>query len=228
MDHSRNLLDVAVVQTERVRIRQHQSRDVVTKRGFQRFQVDRAIFVRFDFTDFVARHRRRRRVRSVSGVRDDDRVALRVAAIFVVCLDQKNSCQFAVSAGRGLERVGGHARHVVQQLFEVVEQLKVSLHRLVGLHGMSRRETRQGCHVLIDFRIVLHRARAERIRSDFDVIVLRRKIREVTNDGNLVHIGDIRFTFAIGIAEPLGKIRLRYVQRTDIPTPFVTSLEFKN
>src|SRR2546429_7074348 len=67
-----DLTHALLEETERVRIRQHEARDVWSQRALQRVEVDVAARVALHGRDLVAAHRRGRGVRPMRGVGDDD------------------------------------------------------------------------------------------------------------------------------------------------------------
>ena len=91
----------------RVRIRHHQAGNIVRDALLERFQIDHAAVVRFDVLDRVADHRRRGRIGAVRGIGHQDLLA-RIAARFEQRADQQDAREFAVRAGRRLQRDGVH------------------------------------------------------------------------------------------------------------------------
>ncbi len=99
VDELRDLHDVRVEETYRVRVGQHQAGSLRTEVGLEVVDVHRAVLVRLDDDGLVAGHRSRGRVGAVSGVRNDDLVALCVASVRVISLDQEKPGELAVSSG---------------------------------------------------------------------------------------------------------------------------------
>ena len=58
------------------------------------------------------------------------------------------------------------------QKAELVDQLERALHRLLRLQRVDVGEARQPRHLLVEARVVLHRARAEREQAEVDRVVL--------------------------------------------------------
>src|SRR5512132_349558 len=71
---------------------------------------------------------------------------------------------------------------------------------------MQMRETRDRHEPLVDARVVLHRARAERVEARVDSEVPRRQLREVSED---LRLGELRQTRRLRAAELLRHVDLR-------------------
>ncbi len=160
------------------------------------------MLIRFDFAHLVTDHCRGGGVGAVRCVRDDHDITLGIAAILVVRLDEQQACQFTVCARRRLECVSIHTRDIIEQLFQTVEELKVTLDGAVGLQGMRCGKACKRRHILVNLRVIFHRAGAQRIRTHLDVVVFVRHIGVMANHRNFVHIGDIGLFSAIGFAKP--------------------------
>src|SRR3954452_1134067 len=102
VDDLGDLGDVLVEQPQRVRIGEHQARDVLVGLGAQVLDVDAPALVGADLDDLVAGHRHRRRVRAVGGVGREDLGAV-LAAVLVVGAGQQHAGELAVRAGARLE-----------------------------------------------------------------------------------------------------------------------------
>ncbi len=70
-----------------------------------------------------------------------------------------------------------------------VDQLERALHRRDRLQRMEVGEAGQPRHLLVEPRIVLHRARAERVEAAVDRVVLLRQPGEVAHDLRLAEAG---------------------------------------
>jgi hypothetical protein len=138
--------------------------------------------------DLVAGHRGRRRVRAMRGVRHDD-LGPRFTAALEVRADEQQAGELAVRAGRRLERHAIHAAHLGQHALQLPHELERSLRIVFRRVGMKTAEPRQTGDVLVDLRIVLHRARPQRIEALVDAEVAVRQPRVVTHD---VEFADLR------------------------------------
>ena len=86
---------------------------------------------------------------------------------------------------RARRRRQRHRRHAGQGLEPVrqrVDQLERALHGRQRLQRMDVGEARQPRQLLVEPRIVLHRARAERVEPAVDRVVLLRQPREMAHD----------------------------------------------
>ena len=165
VDDARDLKDVAVKKANRVRVREHKARRVGADGGFERFEIDAAVWAGGDVHDREARHCGARGVRAVGGVRDDDLRAGRILAVAVVGLDEQKSCEFAVRAGSGLESKAVHTRDRAEELFGNAQDVEAALDRVGRLQGVDVRKAREGGEVLVDSGVVFHRAGAERVKA---------------------------------------------------------------
>ena len=207
----RDLLDVRVEDPERVRVGEHQAGDVLVEVGLQVVHVDAALVVRADLDDLVAGHRHRRRVGPVRGVGREDLV--RRAAVGVVeGAREQHAGQLAVRAGAGLQRDVREARDLGQRALELVHQLQRALGARGLLRGVQPGVAGQRRDPLVQLRVVLHRARAERVEARVEVEVALGDPVEVPVD---LRLGDLRQARRLGAAEALGeRVRvLRHVQR---------------
>ena len=174
---------------ERVRHGDHQRRHILGHRRGERVDVDRAAAVRFQLFDLVAGEGRRGRVRAVRGIGDED-VLARVAALRQRLVHHQDAGQLAVRAGHRLQRHARHAEDLHQRLLDVPQQREIALHLVIRLQRMRQREARRARDLFVQPRVVLHRARAERIEAGVDRDVQFRQPREVPDD---VDLGDFDF-----------------------------------
>ena len=185
---ARDLADVLVEQAERVRVGEHDRRDVRPQGRSQGLHVHAAALVAGHGRDLVAAHRHRGRVRAVCRVRDDDALS-RVPVGRVMRADDHEAGELAVCAGRGLKRHSGQARDLAQALLELDHELQHALDRGFGLVGMQVREAREPADALVHPRVVLHGAAAERVEAVVHAEVHAGERGEVAGD---VHLGQLR------------------------------------
>ena len=161
---------------------------VVVEHGAQRLQVDEAAVVGGDGDDLVAAEGDRRRVRPVGRVRDHD--PWRDAAVGVVVgAHQQEPGQLAGRAGRRLQRRGVHAGDRAQGVLELHEQLEPPLARRAGVAGWTSARPGQGGDLVADLRVVLHRARPERVGAEVDRELPVLEPGEVRHQVALGHLG---------------------------------------
>ena len=201
VDDLRDLLDVLVEQAERVRVGEHQAGDVVVGLGAQVVDVDAAALVGADLDDLVAGHRHRRRVGAVRGVGREDLGAV-LAAVLVVGAGEQHAGELAVRAGGRLQRHVRQAGDLGQRVLELVHQLQRALGALGVLQRVQAGVAGQRRDALVQLRVVLHRARAERVEAGVEVEVALREPVVVADD---LRLGDLRQLRRLGAAEALGE-----------------------
>src|SRR3569832_530955 len=84
-------------------------------------------------------------------------------------------------AGLGRHRHRRHAGQGGQPLHQVGDEFEHALHRLLRLERVDVAEARQPRHLLVEARVVLHRAGAERIEPGIDRVVHARQAHIVTD-----------------------------------------------
>ena len=152
------------------------------------FEIDRAVGVRLDGLDLIAAEARRGRIGAVRRVGDQRDVSRGVAARFEAGADHHEAGHLAVRAGGRLQTDAGQTRDLGQRVFKLLDHFQSALRQLVGLTGASR-EAVDARHALVEPRVVLHRARAERVHPEIDRVVPRREPREVADDVDLADFG---------------------------------------
>ena len=146
-----------------------------------------------DLRELVAGHRHARRVRAVRGVGDDDRVALlALAAVGEVRAHQHQPGQLALRAGRRLQRDRVEAGDLGEDLLQPPHQLERALRAVLLLVRVQVAEAGQRDDALVDARVVLHRAGAERVEARVDPEVARRELGEVADELGLGELGQPR------------------------------------
>ena len=138
--------------------------------GAQVLDVDAAVGVGGELDDLEARHRHGRRVGAVGGVGRQHLVA-RLAAILVVGARQQHARELAVRAGGGLQRDVRQAGDLRERALQVPHQLERALRALGVLQRVQPRVAGQRGDALVQARVVLHRARAERVEAGVEVEV---------------------------------------------------------
>ena len=167
-------------------------------------EVEVAARVGGDLLQLVARHRHAGGVRPVRGVGGDDRVALvALAEVLEVGAHQHQAGQLALRAGGRLERARVEPRDLREDLLQPPHQLERALRALLLLVRVQIAEAGQHDDALVDARVVLHRAAAERVEAGVDPEVARRELGEVADDLRLGELGQPR---RLGAAELLGQL----------------------
>ena len=159
VDDRGDLGDVLVEEPERVRVGQHQAGDLVVGLRPQVVEVHPAALVGRHLDHLVAGHRHGRGVGAVGGVGGEHLGPL-LAAVLVVGAGQQQPGELAVRAGRGLQRDVRQAADLGQRPLQVPHQLERALGALRVLGRMQAGVPGKRRDLLVQARVVLHRARA--------------------------------------------------------------------
>ena len=187
VDRIAHLAQTLLEETERVRVRQHQTNDVVAERGLERCEVDVPVRVALDGRDLEPAHRGRCRVRAVRGVRHDHPVALRaLTALLVIGLEHQDRGELRLRARGGLQGDRVHSGELGEHPLELREERQRSLDRALRLLRMQVREERR--NPIVDLRVVLHGAGAEWVHARVDGVVELGEVREMTNHLRLAEL----------------------------------------
>ena len=171
-----DLLDVLLEQAERVGVGDHDAGDGVVAGRAHRFEIDVAARIGGQLDRGEPGHGGGGRVGAVRGVGNEDARPLGVAARVVIGAHHQQAGEFAVRAGRGLQRHAGKTADLGEPLLQLEHQRQVALHRVRVLQRMRLGEAGQPRDLLVDLRVVLHGAGAERIESGIDAeIALRQR-----------------------------------------------------
>ena len=199
VDDLGDLLDVAVEHAERVRVGEHQAGDVLVGLGAQVLDVDAAVLVGADLDDLVAAHRHRRRVGAVRGVGGEDLRAL-VAAVLVVGAREQHAGELAVASRRdGCSETCGRPATSPSAPCSSCISCSAPWARFGALQRVQARVARQRRDALVQLRVVLHRARAERVEAGVEVEVALGQPVVVADD---LRLGDLRQLRRLRAAEP--------------------------
>ena len=189
VDEVRDLLDALFPEPEGVRHRDHHRRDGLVQLVLDRRAVERTIGRGGDLRDSEPCHRRRRRVRAVRRVRDEDAAArLQLAAVLEGARDHEHARQLALRAGGGREADRGQARHLGEAAAQFQQDAERALRLLGGGLRVRRREARQRRHEVVDLRVVLHRARTQRIGAGVDAVIPRGERGVVAHEAALAQL----------------------------------------
>ena len=116
---------------------------------------------------------------AVSGV---EHLVAGLAAVLVVGAREQHARELAVRAGRGLQRDVGQARDLRQRALQVPHQLERALRALGVLQRVQAGVPGQRGDALVQARVVLHRARAERVEARVEVEVALGQAHVVAHD----------------------------------------------
>ena len=190
VDDRGDLGDVLVEEPERVGVGEHQAGDLVGGLGAQVVEVDAAALVGRHLDHLVAGHRHRRRVGAMGGVGREHLGAL-LAAVLVVGAGEQQSGELAVRSGGWLQRDVRQAADLGQSALEVPHQLQRALGALRVLRGVQPGVAGQRRDLLVEPRVVLHRARPERVGAGVEVEVASREPVVVADDLGLGDLGQV-------------------------------------
>ena len=114
------------------------------------------------------------------------------AAVGVEGAGQQQAGELAVGAGRGLEADVGQAADLAQRLLQQPHQLERALGALRVLGRVQPGVPGKGGDPLVEARVVLHRAGAERVEAGVEVEVPAREAVVVADDLGLGDLGQAR------------------------------------
>ncbi len=160
--------------------------------ALQRLEVDVAVRLRRDFLDRAAAHRRGRRVRAVRGIGHDDLDAREILAGLVVRANHRHAGKLALRARHRRQRHAAHAGHFLQHLLQFEQDLQDALPCRFRRERMPVEQLGQHRVLVTRLRVVLHRARPERVEVRVDGEVELRQAREVTHRLQFRHLGQQR------------------------------------
>ena len=191
VEDPRDVLDALVEEAERRGVREHETGRPLVHLPAEVVEVEVAARVGADPLELVAGHRHARGVRPVRGVRGDDRVAF-LAAVGEVRTHEHEPGQLALRTRGGLQRDRRKARDLGEHLLEAPHQLERALGAFVLLVRVEISEPGKPGEPLVDARVVLHRAGAERIEAGVDAERAVGERREVPYQLGLRHLGQSR------------------------------------
>ncbi len=216
MQNVGNLVDVLLKHAERVGIGQHERGDIFIHLRRERCEIDHAPRVRLQILHGVIHHRSRGGIGSVRGIRNQNFLA-RIAFGLVIGADHQQAGHLAVRTGGRLQRDRIHPGDFDQLLAERLDDIQGALGNLLGLVGMTVRNSLHPRYGLVHAGVVLHGARAQRIHAQVDGIVPGGKSGEVSDNLDLAHFRHAAEIFSFCRAQNLGGIHFRHVQRRQLP-----------
>jgi hypothetical protein len=175
MGQARDLQDVALEQAAGVGVGDHDGRHVRRELGLEVREVHPPVRRLGDLADLIAHESGRRRVGAVGRARHQHAPPRPLPARLVRRLDGQQAAQLPVRPRLGRQGHGGHAGQGLQPVRQAVHELQRALGRRGRLQGVQVGEARHPRRLLVQPRIVLHRARAQRIERQVDGMVLLRQ-----------------------------------------------------
>ncbi len=187
----RDLLDAGHEKPQGAGIGQHQAGHGGIEVGPERFQVHSSLGVGGNRDHLKARQRCTGRVGAMGGVGHQDPGSL-LSLVLEIAADHEQRRDLAVSSRRRLQGDGLHPRDLGQAILQGVHQGQRPLCRRLGLEGMDGRESGKGGSLLVDPRVVLHRARTQGVEVGIHREVELREAREVAQDIQFGQLGQGR------------------------------------
>jgi hypothetical protein len=184
-----SLDDARFEDAQRVGVGDHQAGHIFRDGFFERGEIQQAVLVGADVLDHVTGDGRSGGVGAVRGIRNQDFLA-RIALLFEQGADEQDAGQFALRAGGGLQRDGVHAGDFEQRGFEMRHDLHGALRERFRLIGMRPGEAFGARDQLVDARVVLHGAGAQRIHAVVDGVVPGGEAREVADSFHFADFGE--------------------------------------
>ena len=126
---------------------------------------------------------------------------------------EQDAGELAMRARCGLQGDGLHAGDFDERFFERAQHAERALRERFRLIGMRFGDAFQARDELVDARVVLHGAGAERIHAEIDRVVPGGEAREVADDLDLGELGQSGCFGARGVAEEFGGVCFGHVER---------------
>jgi len=200
MHQLRYLDDPLLEDPEGVRDGQHDPGDRMIEGVFQGGEIDHPLSVGGDLRHGEPGGRRRCRVRPVRRIGEEDPPALSLSPLLEVTLDDEHPGQLAVGARGRLEGDGGETGDPGEEPAQLVDEAERPLRQLRIGEGMKAGEPGEAGEVLVDLRVVLHRAASERVHPVIDPVVRPSEAGVVPGEGRLAQL---RYPSRYRAEEPL-------------------------
>ena len=109
--------------------------------------------------------------------------------------DGHQSGKFAVCAGEWVKGEFSHSADFAERALQMPVKCEVPL-RVVARSGVHVGKPWVGGHLLVDFRVIFHGARPERVETRVDAKVVGRHIVVVAHHGQFVGFGEVERSLA--------------------------------
>ena len=190
MDDFGDPANVGFKDAQGVGIGQHQRGDIAVHAFFQLLEIDHAPVIGLDLLYGVTGQVGAGGVGPMGRIGHQD-VLAGIPLLFQVGPDQHHAGQFALGSGRRLHGEGVQPGDLAEVILHPLDDFQAALDGIRRGQGVGGRKSREGGHLLVDLGIVLHGARAERIKPDVDAIVLLGQAGEVADQLDLRDLGKI-------------------------------------
>jgi len=139
----------------------------------------------------------------------------RISLLLQIRANHQDSGEFAVRARRWLQRDRVHSGDFDQAFAQQLQDLQRALRELLRLIRMRVRQAFTPRGNFVDARVVLHRARTERIQARIDAVVPSRDARKVANNLDLAHFGQRGRVLADRVAKQFLGVDSRNIERRE-------------
>ena len=220
MDRIGNRLHVRLEQAAGIGIGDHHTGDIRPQPRLQRFEINTARGIGGNILDLVTGKGCGRRIGAMGAFRHEDHFAS-IAARFQRSPDTQDTAQLAMRASLGRHRHAMHAGQLDQPDRQFVDHAERALHAVDRLQRMDVGKALQPRDLLVEPRIMFHRAAAEREQADVDRVILAAEPCIVTDRLALGQTGNSDRRLALEPAEAafdlrgLGQIDAAAIGRTD-------------
>ena len=192
MNQLGHLHDVRIEFSDRIWIGHHHRGHFVVQMRLQVLQVGQSVRQRFDIDHPRPAHGARGWIRAVRRVGREHDSPFGLSMILEVSANHFQRCPLAVRPGRRLKRDFIEPRNLLQKQPQLIEQSQRPLRLLFRLHRMQIGKTAKRRRPLVHLRVVLHRARAERIKIGVDGKRAMRQMRVMPHQLELPNLRQAR------------------------------------
>ena len=217
---------LALKKPERVGVGHHHRSHRVVEQRAQVFHVDYALRRAFHLHHVEPADCCRGGVCAVRRVWHYHLGALRVAAPLVVAAYYHQARKLSVRPGEGVERELGQPGYFRQCALQPVVGFERPLAGVCRLQRVQVGKLRHGRHFLVDGRVVLHRAAAQRVEAVVHAEVVLAVVGVVAHYGHLVALRQHGVFLASHFGRHFVACKLVLRQRVGAP-PLVRQLEYK-
>ena len=163
----------------------------------------------------------------MSGIGNQNQMPL-FAFFLKILFDHHDTGEFAVRAGRRLQGELSHAEDAAQEFLQVIHQRQIPLGKSIRGFGMQAGESGHGRNIFVNFRIVLHRAGTERIKTQIQTKVSPRQIGIMPHQVDFGHFRQIQIVAQVFPANDILYINDRHITYGYICRAAPGPADFKN
>ena len=211
MDRVGYRLHVALEQAASVGVGDHHTRNVRPEPRLERLEIDTPFGSRRDILNLVACKGSSGGIGAMCAFGHQDNLA-RIAARLMRSANAQYAAQLAMRTRLGAHRDAVHAGQFDQPVGEFVDHLQRAADGAGRLQGVDIGKAGHPRDFLVEARIVLHRAAAEREQAKVDGVVLAAETSVVTHRLAFLQRGQADRVGAVEPAEAIGRIAARFGQ----------------